>query len=165
MYPFRTLAWTRINTERDNRIERFSLCLGRYASELFLDLGICRAWTIKYGTTFPRWRQFQSKFFRRWSFYRRLQALVLSLILLLCVVAFWWGGYNSVILYVTNEGYVSWLRFSPRSYIFSGACALETLWIVTSIIVVSVLLSTTNFVVREKGTAPGIALTQLVIIN
>ena len=32
-------------------------------------------------------------------------------------------------------------------------------------IVVSVLLSTTNFVVREEGIAPGIALTKSVIIK
>ena len=46
-YPFRTWPGSGTWAERDKQEVRKILYFGRYTSELFLDLGMCRAWTKK----------------------------------------------------------------------------------------------------------------------
>ena len=72
-YPFRTWPGSGTWAERDKREVSKILDFGWYTPELFLDLGMCRAWTKKAYQVwqgmgkrlFPSWHRFQNGFLFR----------------------------------------------------------------------------------------------------
>ena len=156
-YPFCKSTWTRIDAERDKLEVRFFFVFRQYTPELFLRLGIyiCISWTNKsrnkisnlfhfpIGITISSWRCF---------LHGRVEALALSWLQLLCVVAFLLWGYSAI--QPTKD--VSWVWLSPIiSFLHSGPCALETLWM--DMMVFSALLSTTSCI-TWRGDSPEIPL-------
>ena len=91
-YPFRTRPGSGTLAERDKREVRNFFNFGRYTPELFLDLGISRAWTKKTcgKHVFPSWHHFQIGFILRfhtlfsWSHLEAFGLLCKSYDWLLC---------------------------------------------------------------------------------